>query len=47
MNVKIVAMDVNKLEYLQDLLPQIGQENKQLKSDITQWIEFKENIVEE
>ncbi len=34
MNVKIVTMDVNKLEYLQDLLTQTRQENKQLKSDI-------------
>ena len=34
-----------KLENLQDLLTQTGQENKQLKSDIKR-IEFKENMVE-
>ena len=39
-------MDVNKLEHLQDLLTQTGQENKQLKSDIRKLIEFEENMVE-
>ena len=33
---------LKKLENLQDLLTQTGQENEQLKSDITQLIEFKE-----
>ena len=34
MNVEIVTMNVNKLEHLQDLLTQIRQKNKQLKSDV-------------
>ena len=33
-NVKIVTMDMNNLENLQDLLTQTEQENEQLKSDI-------------
>ena len=33
-NVKIVTMDMKNVENLQDLLTQIEQENKQLKSDI-------------
>ena len=33
MKVKIVTMDVNKIENLQDLLTQTGQEKKKLKSD--------------
>ena len=45
MNVKIVTMDVNKLEYLQDLLTQTGQEKQKLKSDIKKMIEFKDNMV--
>ena len=45
MNVNVNVMDVNKSEYLQDLLTQRRQENKQLKSD-TKWIEFNENMVE-
>ena len=42
---KIVTMDVNKLEYMQDLLTQTGQENEQMKSD-KKWILFKENMLE-
>ena len=34
MNVKVVPMDVNNLEYLQDDLNITGQEYKQLKKDI-------------
>ena len=43
---EIVKIDVNKLEHLQDLLTQTGQENKQLKSDTRKLIEFNENMVE-
>ena len=31
MSVKVVPMDINKLEYLQDDLTKTGQENKQLE----------------
>ena len=34
MIVKIVTMDFKKMENLQDVLTQTGQENEQLKSDI-------------
>ena len=34
MNVEIVTIDVNKLEYLQDLLIQTGQKNLQLKNGL-------------
>ena len=34
-NVKIVTVDMKNLENLQDLLTQTEQENKQLKSDIS------------
>ena len=40
MNVEIVTIDVNKLNHLQDILTQTGQENEQLKSDIKKQIEF-------
>ena len=46
MMVKVVIMDVNKLDYLQDLLNQTGQENKQLTSNFKKMIEFIENLVE-
>ena len=35
-----------KMENLQDLLTQTGQENKQLKIDINNWLNLKENMVE-
>ena len=34
-NAKIVTMDVKKLEHFKDLLTQTVDENKQLKSDIS------------
>ena len=46
MNVKVVPMDVNKLEYLPDDLTKTGQTNNQLKKDIHFFkILFTENMV--
>ena len=36
MNVKIVTINVKKLEYLHNLVTQTGQENEQLESEIKQ-----------
>ena len=41
MNVKIVTMDVKKLENLQDLLTQTGQANNYVKSDIKNGLNLK------
>ena len=41
MNVKIVTMDVKKMENLQDLLTQTGPKNKQLKSYIKNGLNLK------
>ena len=41
MNVNIATMAVKKLEKLKDLLTKTVQENKQLKSDNCNWLNFK------
>ena len=41
MNVKIVTIDVKKIEKLQNILIQTEQENKQLKSDINNCLNLK------
>ena len=41
MNVKIVTINVKKLENLQNILTQTEQKNKQLKSDINNSLNLK------
>ena len=40
-NVKIVTMDNNKLEHLQDLLTQTEQDNEQVKTDMKNGLNVK------